>query len=335
MTEADFLTALRRLPLHPGALGLTDDTARLGEWVITTDTIVEGVHYLATDPPQDVAWKLLAVNLSDLAAKGATPEGVLLNYPLRALTMNTSPAKALTQVGDDRDDAYCSVTPAFPTGRRPTPGWDEEFVAGLDKALSDFSCALLGGDTVSLPANAPRVITLTAIGRAATSAIRSGAKAGDALYVTGTIGDAGAGLRIARGVPGPAELLDRYRRPQPRLAEGRALAPLVTAMMDVSDGLLIDAARIAEASGRGITIELDRVPLSAAYRTFAGADRAARLAAATAGDDYELLFAAPTDIALPVPVTRVGMVATGSGLTLTDHGAPVPLPEKLGFRHGD
>lgn len=298
MTEAEFLSALRTLPLHPGAVGLADDAARLGNFVLTSDTIVEGVHFLPTDPAGDVAWKLVAVNLSDLAAKGAMPEGVMLSYPL----------------GD--------------------AAWDGAFVAGLGDALAAFDCPILGGDTVSLPSGSPRVLTLTAIGRAgpATPA-RSGARAGDALYVTGTIGDGGAGLRIARGEAGPAALLAAYRRPQPRLAEGLALAPLVHAMMDVSDGLLIDAARMATASGLAVTIDLAAIPLSPAYRAFAGGDRAARLAAATAGDDYQLLFAAALDVALPVPATRIGAFAPGAGLTLTDHREPVPLPATLGFQH--
>ncbi|MBX9881764.1 MAG: thiamine-phosphate kinase [Sphingomonas sp.] len=298
MTEAEFLAALRALPLHRGAGDLRDDAARLGELVLTTDTLVEGVHFLPADPPQDVAWKLLAVNLSDLAAKAAAPEGVLLNYPLSG--------------GD----------------------WDAAFLAGLDAALRALGTLLLGGDTVSLPAGAPRVLSLTAIGRTAAPPARSGARAGEALYVTGTIGDAGAGLRIARGEVGPEALLAAYRRPQPRLAEGRALGGIASAMMDVSDGLLIDAARLAAASGLGVEIALDAVPLSPAYRAFAGDDRAARLAAATAGDDYQLLFAAPADAVLPVPATRIGALRAGAGLILTEHGEPVPLPERLGFEHG-
>ena len=335
MNEADFIAALRTLPLHPGALDLADDAARLGEWVVTTDTIVEGVHYLPDDPPADVAWKLLAVNLSDLAAKGATPEGVLLNYPLVS-----SPAKAGAQLGDDRGGAQRLITEAFPTGPRPSPGdgklenWNSFFLAGFGQALTHFSCPILGGDTVSLPPGAPRVITLTAIGRAAAGPIRSGARAGDALYITGTIGDAGAGLRIARGAAGPAVLLERYRRPQPLLAEGRALAPIVHAMMDVSDGLLIDAARMAQASGLALEVDLAAVPLSPEYRAFAGDDRNARLAAVTAGDDYQLLFAAAPDLALPVPATRVGRFVAGAELTLSHAGEAVPLPETLGFSHG-
>lgn len=288
MTEPDFLDLLRALPLHPGALGLADDAARLvGDFVITTDTLVEGVHFLATDPPGDVAWKLLAVNLSDLAAKGATPVAVLLNYPLS-------------------DGA-----------------WDRAFVAGLDAALRAFDCVLLGGDTVS---GGHRVLTLTAFGTGAAPA-RSGAQAGDALYVCGTIGDAGAGLRVARGQPGPPELLAAYRRPQPLLAEGQALGPLVHAMMDVSDALLLDAARMAAASGLAVEIDLARVPLSPAYRAFAGDDA---LAAATAGDDYALLFAAPAELALPVPATRVGRFTAGTGLSLA---GGVSLPASLGYLH--
>jgi thiamine-monophosphate kinase len=297
MDEADFLTALRLLPLHPGAAKLRDDTAALAGLTITTDTIVEGVHFLPGDPPEDVAWKLLATNLSDLAAKGAMPEGALLNYPLS-------------------DDA-----------------WDRAFLAGLDVALRQLACPLLGGDTVSLPSGAPRILTLTAIGRDAAAPPRSGAKAGDTLWVTGTIGDAGAGLTIAQGEDGPAELLAAYRRPQPRLAEGRALAPLVHAMMDVSDGLLIDAARMAAASGIAVAIDLAAVPLSPACRTFRGGGRAARLAAATAGDDYQLLFATTPGFVPPVPATCVGGFTPGTGLTLSHAGAPVPLPPRLGFEH--
>lgn len=316
---------MRTLPLHPGAHGLHDDTATLGGYTITTDTLVEGVHYLPTDPAEDVAWKLLATNLSDLAAKGATPVGVLLNYPLRSST----PAQAGAQSGDARNDGSSDVTTTAATEPRPLPGWDADFLAGLATALTRFATPLLGGDTVSLPAHAPRVITLTAIGEHAPAPPRSGAQPGDALYVTGTIGDAGAGLAIALGAPGPADLLSAYRRPRPRLAEGRALARHVHAMMDVSDGLLIDAARMATASDLAIEIDLALIPLSPAYRAYGGTP----LAAATAGDDYELLFAVPADFVTDVPVTRIGRFAPGSGLTLTDDGIPVPLPARLGYTH--
>jgi thiamine-monophosphate kinase len=293
MTEADFLAQLRRLPLHPGARDLKDDAAVVAGLVLTADTLVEGVHFLPSDPTGDVAWKLVATNLSDLAAKGASPEGVLLSYPLS-------------------DDA-----------------WDAAFLAGLAEVLAAFACPLIGGDTVSLPTGAPRVLGVTALGRDAPAPPRGGARAGDTLWVTGTIGDAGAGLAIAGGAAGPASLLARYRRPTPRLAEGRALARHVHAMTDVSDGLLIDAARMAAASGVAIALDLDRVPLSAELRAF-GTDP---LAAATAGDDYELLFAAAPDFVPPVPATAIGRVIEGAGLTLFQDGAPVPLPARLGFEH--
>jgi thiamine-monophosphate kinase len=301
MTEAEFLHHLRALPLHPGARGLTDDTGLLpglhpgllAHLVITTDTLVEGIHFLATDPAPDVAWKLLATNLSDLAAKGAAVEGVLLNYPLR-------------------DDA-----------------WDRAFVAGFGEALAAFGARLIGGDTVSLPAHAPRVLTLTALGRDAAAPPRSGARAGDTLWVTGTIGDAGAGLSIAKGAPGPAYLLAAYRRPQPRLNEGRALAPHVHAMMDVSDGLLIDAQRMAAASNLAVVVDIAAIPLSPAYLAHGGD----ALSAATAGDDYELLFAADPAFVPPIPATPIGRFATGAGLAVVDAGTPVPLPDRLGFEH--
>jgi thiamine-monophosphate kinase len=293
MIEAEFIAALRALPLHVAARGLNDDTALLdaGPLIVTTDTLIEGVHFLPSDPAQDVAWKLVATNFSDLAAKGARPEGILLNYPL----------------GDD--------------------AWDRAFLEGLADVLTAFDTKIIGGDTVTLPPNAARVLTVTAIGSDAAAPARNGAKAGDALYVTGTIGDSGAGLAIALGKDGPAELLAAYRRPQPRLAAGRTLAPYVDAMMDVSDGLLIDAARMALASGLAVTIDLARIPLSAAYEAFSGD----RLAAATAGDDYQLLFAAPEGFV--TDATRIGAFSRGAGLTLHDSGTPVPLPASLGYEH--
>ncbi len=294
MTEADFVAALHTLPLHAAALDLRDDTAHLGDLILTKDMIVQGVHFLDTDPAEDVAWKLVATNLSDLAAKGAVPVGAMLGYP----------------VGED--------------------AWDRAFLGGLDTVLRRFDCPLLGGDTVRLPVGAPRTLSLTAIGRAQNAPRRDGARAGDALWVTGTIGDAGAGLAIAQGAAGPSRLLARYRRPEPRLAEGRALAPVAHALMDVSDGLLIDAARMAAASGLAVTVDLAAVPLSPELAAF-GHDA---LAAATAGDDYELLFACAEGVVPPVGATRVGTFAAGSGLTLVQDGTPVSLPDRLGYTHG-
>jgi thiamine-monophosphate kinase len=301
--ELYFVAALRQFATHPAARGLSDDAAVLeiggARLILTHDTLVEGVHYLHSDPPESVAWKLLAVNLSDLAAKGGTPRGAMMSYTL---------------CGD--------------------ADWDARFAAGLGVTLTHFDVPLLGGDTVSAPS---RVLGLTLIGEASGPVpARSGAHAGDALFVTGTIGGAGLGLAIAQGLQkGDATLLAAYQRPQPQLGAGALLAPVVTAMMDVSDGLLIDACRLAAASGLCAVIDLDAVPLSQAFRQYAGETREARLRAATAGDDYQLLFTSALPLPpLPVPVTRIGKMTAGEGLILTDHEGPVPLPEKLGWLHG-
>lgn len=312
MNESAFIAALRGLATHPAARGLADDAAVLevgdAKLVLTHDMIVEGVHFLPGDPAEDVAWKLLAVNLSDLAGKGARPLGVLLGFTLAG-----------------------------------NGAWDRRFVTGLDQALSGFDIPLLGGDTVAMPAGAPRALGLTAIGTAAVAPSRSGGQTGDDLWVSGAIGDAGAGLRIARGEAGLDALIARYRRPRPRLELGEAIAPLVHAMMDISDGLLLDASRMAEASGLAAAIDLDQIPLSDDYLAFAGDDRDARLAAATAGDDYELLFAAAPERGaellrlgetLGISVTRVGRLSDGGGLFLGEKGEAVPLPGSLGFEHG-
>jgi thiamine-monophosphate kinase len=312
--EAAFIESLRALASDPGARGFADDAAVLDvggrRLVLTHDMLVEGIHFLPDDPPGDVAWKLVAVNLSDLAAKGARPVAALLGYSL---------------AGD--------------------AAWDAAFVAGLEGALAAFALPLLGGDTVSVPAGTPRSLGLTAIGEAdGPVPARAGARRGDQLWVSGTIGDAGAGLRTLRGeIGGAAALVERYRRPRPRLEAGQRLAPLVSAMMDVSDGLLIDASRMAAASGVAISIELSAVPLSAAWLAALGSGRDSRLAAAAAGDDYELLFAAPAarggEIlhlagALGLSLTRLGEVAAGDGLRLTHQGEPVAPPDRLGWEHG-
>ncbi len=312
-SESAFIDSLRALATNPAARGLLDDAAVLevgGETlVLTHDMIVEGVHYLPDDPPVDVAWKLVAVNLSDLAAKGARPIGVLLGFTL----------------GDE--------------------SWDRAFAEGLKTALAGFGAALLGGDTVAVPAGAPRVLGLTAIGRAGPIVpSRGGARPGDRLWISGTIGDSGAGLGLLReGKSDPADLIERYRNPRPRLEAGQRLAGLVSAMMDVSDGLLIDAARLASASDCGATVRLDWLPLSSALIALGGDDRAARLAAACAGDDYELLFAAPPERTgeiealadeLGLAFSTIGQCDPGSGLRLLDGDEPVPLPERLGFEHG-
>ena len=301
--ETRFINLLRQFATHPAARGLRDDAAVLeiggARLILTHDTLVEGVHFLRDDPPEGVAWKLLAVNLSDLAAKGGAARGAMMSYTLR---------------GDAE--------------------WDARFAAGLGEALARFEVPLLGGDTVSSPTCA---FGLTLIGEA-TGPVpsRSGAHAGDGLFVTGVIGDAGLGLEIAQALrTGPDALLAAYRTPQPQLEAGARLALVVTAMMDVSDGLLIDAGRLAEASGLCAVIDLDSVPLSTAFREFAGETREARLRAATAGDDYQLLFTAALPLpSLPVSVTRIGKMIAGEGVIVSDHDGAVALPEKLGWLHG-
>lgn len=303
MSEAAFLSLLRGIATSPAALGLQDDCALLevgsARLVITQDSIVESVHFLPDDPPDSIGWKLAAVNLSDLAAKGARPLGCLMSYALS---------------GDE--------------------GWDSAFLTGLTGALTRYAMPLMGGDTVRMPAGAPRSFTLTAIGEAQPGAVptRGGAREGDGLYITGPVGDAGFALKARLEGQSPEDgFLGRYRRPIPRLSEGQALAPHAHAMMDVSDGLLIDAQRMADASGLGVLI--DAIPLSDALRRWRGDAIETRLAAATMGDDYELLIALPGAPPPDVPLFRVGRFTAASGLQLMLDGRDVPVPERLGYTH--
>jgi len=306
---------LKPLAGHPAARGLTDDAAVLTpplgrDLVLTHDVLACGVHYLPSDPPSEVAWKLLAVNLSDLAGMGARPVGVLMGLGL----------------GPAEDEA-----------------WLTAFTAGLQRGLDRWGVALFGGDTVSGLDRA--VLGLTAIGQVdhGRALSRSGARAGDDLYVTGTIGDAGLGLAIARGAGEPDKyLLNRYRRPEPRLAVGQALVGIATAAMDISDGLLIDAERLAAASGVRVAVELAGLPLSDAAASRMARTDAAYLECATAGDDYELLFTAPPSVAdrlqqiaqdSRVPITRVGSVVEGAGLEVRGLDGITLRPSRLGYEH--
>lgn len=308
MRESDVIVRLRRIATTPGALGLKDDAALLDGLVLTHDTIAQGIHFLPTDPPASVGWKLVAVNLSDLAAKGATPAAALLSLTLSS----------------DED-------------------WDMRFLDGVEAACESYGLELLGGDTIALPPDAPRVLGLTAIGRAGErTPLRSGAKCGDSLWVVGTLGDAAAGLAELLDDPEAAgPLVEVYQRPVPQLAAGKALAAHAGAMMDVSDGLLLDAHRMAEASGRSIRIDLDALPLSRAFVRKRGQGLKARLFAATGGDDYALLVALPADLdplSLSLPdrttIARIGGVgAQGARISLVSGGKSVPLPERLGFEH--
>lgn len=308
MNEAEVIRRLRRIATAPEARGLLDDVALVDGLVVTHDSIAEGVHFLPSDPASSVGWKLVAVNLSDLAGKGATPRGALLS---------------LTIGGD--------------------PDWEEQFLNGVEAACESYGLPLLGGDTITLPPGAARVLGMTAIGEAGThTPSRSGARAGDALWVIGAIGDSAAGLEQLLGDANAAgPLVDVYRRPIPQLHAGRAIAPHAHAMMDVSDGLLLDVQRMAQASGCRASVDLDALPLSDSFVASRGAGRDARLFAATGGDDYALLAALPAEmdlatLCLPDGTTmgRVGSLADGPpGITVKSGGQAITLPESLGFEH--
>lgn len=290
-------------PLAEGdrrALALGDDAAVIEEragsdLVVTADALIGGVHFLRDDPPAAVAKKALRVNLSDLAAMGAEPFGYFLTI-------------ALAETCDER--------------------WLEGFVNGLAEDQQRFGCRLLGGDTVSTPG--PVAISLTAMGRTAAGAAlrRDGARPGERVFVTGTIGDATLGLRCLKDeLSAPSDLREalvrRYRLPEPRLAVGRGLAGLASAAIDVSDGLAADLGHIAERSGVGLRVRADAVPLSdtAAALLAAGTTNWETLLAG--GDDYELAFTAPAEAAgrlarlagaTAVPIAEIGEVAVGEGV---------------------
>lgn len=274
---------------HPGARNFDDDCAVIefgGEaLVLTHDAMAEGVHFLPGQDPADVAWKLVACNMSDLAAKGAEPVGVLLGY----------------MFGED----------------------DARFLQGLEEALDHFGAPLLGGDTIS-GANG-QVLGLTAIGRATFRPVpsRGGAQVGDALYITGPVGAAMLGFEALRdGKTGDSRA---YRRPQALIAEGKALAPVITAMMDVSDGVLLDASRMARASGITLAIDSQAVPIATPEER---RDEALRW-----GDDYQLLFAAPQGVALPLEAHRIGeALPTGEAPILLD-GKSLTEKNELGYQH--
>ncbi|MDR3535351.1 MAG: thiamine-phosphate kinase [Acetobacteraceae bacterium] len=296
----------------PGALDLRDDAALLApppgrELVLTVDAMVAGVHFLPDDPPDLVGRKLLRVNLSDLAAKGAVPLGYL---------MTVSTPKATPE------------------------SWYAAFAAGLAADQVQYGITLLGGDTTSTPG--PISLSLTAIGHVApgTAVHRFGAQAGDGIWVTGTIGDGALGLAVATGrLADPSGyLLERYRLPQPRV--GLAICGVASAGMDVSDGLVQDLGHICRASGLGATIEAARVPLSDAARA-AGPDWLKTCLAG--GDDYELLLAVPpaheaalqrAASAAGMAVTRIGSFHQGEPLVMVRDASGEPLAlERGGWSH--
>ncbi|MCF8471044.1 MAG: thiamine-phosphate kinase [Parvibaculum sp.] len=305
----------------PGAYGLKDDAAVFTptpghETVLTVDTIVEGVHFLSGDPPASVARKLLRVNLSDLAAKGARPRGYLL-------------------------------AASWPHGT--THEWMRAFAAGLASDQRRYGISLWGGDTTST--SGALTLSLTAIGevRAGQTIRRGGARPGDDVYVTGTIGDAALGLKLLLGEIEGLEsahadfLVKRYREPEPRVAFGPGLYGIASASVDVSDGLMADLGHICEVSGVGARIELARVPLSEAVRAVLGRQPDIVQTVVSGGDDYEILFtaAAAERDAIAAIVRETGISATQIGVVtgesggvalIAPSGEPVPL-KQLGYRH--
>jgi len=313
----------RPIATDPGAFDLGDDAAVLKaegcEIVVTTDAIVEGVHFLGSDPPDTVARKALRVNLSDLAAKGAAPAGFVLTLALRKV-----------------DDA-----------------WLKSFAQALGEDAACFNCPLLGGDTVSTPG--PLMISITAFGRVPAGKMvhRSGAKPGDRVMVTGTIGDAALGLAILRGgnvadaaandAAARSLLIGRYRVPQPRNMLAGAVRDHASAAMDVSDGLAGDLAKLCAASGASAVIDLESIPLSAAasdlvFRRIVGIETLI-----AGGDDYEVLCTIPEDRVEAFAgaarraggqVTSVGMVVAGASAPkfIDGQGAELAL-ERLSYSH--
>jgi len=299
------------LATHPGARGLTDDCAYLSlpegeDLVLKADAVVAGVHFLADASPGPVAQKALRVNLSDLAAKGARPIGYLQTMALPR----------------DIDDA-----------------WLEGYAAGLASDQARYAVSLLGGDITAT--DGPLSISITVLGAVprGQAPLRSGARVGDRVFVTGTIGDALLGLAVRRGTYAPAReedrqfLIDRYDLPQPRLEEGRSLLGVAKAAADISDGLVADFGHIAEASGVGIEIEAARVPLSPAARRAVAADAAWLPRLLTAGDDYEIAFTATADPPAAAHATEIGRVVAGRGVLLRNaEGRPMKL-DKGGYTH--
>jgi thiamine-monophosphate kinase len=319
--EFEFIAKLLR-PLaagFPGAFELGDDTARIAvppgeELVVKTDAVVSGVHFLPTHDPGQIARKALRVNLSDLAAAGARP----IAYQLALV------------LPDDIDDP-----------------WLEKFCAGLAADQALYGIALCGGDTTSTPG--ALTISITALGVAPASHVlgRGGARPGDLVFVSGTIGDGALGLLANTGrlpeatADARAVLEDRYLLPKPRLALGPHLLGVASACMDVSDGLVGDLGHIAERSAVRTVIDADKVPLSSAAQAALARRPDLLEALLTGGDDYELLFTAPPDrraaiadaaTAAGVPVTEIGRIEAGSGVAVERQGRALTFT-RAGYQH--
>jgi thiamine-monophosphate kinase len=324
-TAEDSLIARYFKPLatDPGAFGLTDDAAILkasaDDIVVTTDALVEGVHFLANDPPDSIARKALRVNLSDLAAKGAAPAGFVLTLALRA----------------------------------PDDAWLAPFANALGEDAARFQCPLLGGDTVSTPG--PLMISITALGRVSQGKMihRKGANAGDRVVVSGTVGDAALGLDIlkagavatalANDAAARQMLVERYRVPQPRTGLALAVRDHASAAMDVSDGLAGDLTKLCAASGVSAAIDIGSIPLSPPARELLARGAAGIESIVSGGDDYEILctiaenrfdaFAQAAKLA-GIPITSIGTVIAGASIPrfIDGHGAEIAL-SRLSYSH--
>jgi thiamine-monophosphate kinase len=311
----------RPIATDPGAFRLDDDAAALqahgSDIVVTTDAIVEGVHFLPDDPPDAIARKALRVNLSDLAAKGATPAGFVLTLALRGT-----------------DEA-----------------WLQPFARALGEDAAQFGCPLLGGDTVSTPG--PLMISVTAFGRVPVGKMvhRSGARPGERVMVTGTIGDAALGLAVLKGgkvhaasdATARGALVGRYRVPQPRVALAEIVREHASAAMDVSDGLAGDLTKLCGVSGVSAAIDLVSIPLSDAARDLVSRGVVALEALIAGGDDYEILCTIPEDrveafmraaLGADIAVSSIGTVVGGTTAPkfIDQQGREVAL-ERLSYSH--
>jgi thiamine-monophosphate kinase len=313
------------LATQPEALGLRDDAAVIAlpagqELVVSCDSIVEGVHFLKDDPPETIAHKALAVNLSDLAAKGARPYAYLL---------------------------------ALALPNEPSAPWLANFTAGLRALQEEAGIMLVGGDTTHTPGPLSLTITVLGLVPQGTSVPRRGANASDRLYVTGTIGDSYLGLRLLQQ-PDLAKawaltkddvdfLVGRYRKPEPRSALTTVIRNCAESAIDVSDGLVGDIEKLCHVSRVNAEIELDLVPLSAAARKAAAKDRDLLERMVVAGDDYEIAAAVPASRSAKfeaeakkagVEVSAIGVITHGEGevTVLASDGLPIPLASK-GFSH--
>jgi thiamine-monophosphate kinase len=309
----------------PGAFGLLDDAAVIApppghELVAKTDAIVGGVHFLHDDPPDLIARKALRANLSDLAAKGAVPRAYMLDIML---------PKTVTEE------------------------WMAAFARGLADDQHEYGVHLIGGDTDSTPG--PVTIAIMAFGDIVTGRMlrRGAARAGDTIFVTGTIGDAALGLAVLRGNVGSLDtnaaafLVDRYRLPQPRVRLGPRLIGMAHAALDVSDGLLADLRHLCETSELSAVIEARRVPLSTAARAVLTTDSEHLTTVLTGGDDYEILFTAPLEAVnqlaalsrtLDVPITAIGRmrspsIGKQSQITVLDESLEPLVFDRTGWTH--